>query len=154
MKHLIALIGTVLLLCSCAKAPLLPEKASTVEKLPEELTIKLDPTVSYHYKGNSWTGWNKFWFASAIAGSTADALTTINALDDGKCSEGNPLLGSNPSSGAVILFKAGAVGLSYWITEYAMKDSPSQVQARNWLYGILTVTGFGAAAWNSAQDCE
>lgn len=153
VKSLI-LIGFFLLLSACSKTYIPPENPTSVDKLGEELTVKLDPMQSYTYKESTWTGWNKFWFTSAIGGQAADAITTVNALDGGKCSEGNPILGSNPSTGAVVLLKTGIFGLSYYITEYLYKDKPSQVQARNWIYGVLTVTGFGAAAWNTSQDCE
>lgn len=103
---------------------------------------------------SAFTGWNKFWAGSALIGQTGDTVSTINALDSGKCSEGNPLMGSNPSTGAIVAFKLLVGGTVIWIAEYALKRHPKQQFYRNWLYGTLAVAGVGATVWNSSLDCN
>ena len=101
---------------------------------------------------DSWTGWNKFWLSAAVGGQVADTVSTVKALDRG-CKEGNPLFGEDPSTGAIVAFKVGALGLAYVVTVYWLPVESRQ-SARNWIYGALGVTGFAAAGWNSAQDCR
>lgn len=100
----------------------------------------------------SWTGWNKFWLSAAVGGQVADTVSTVKALDRG-CREANPLFGSNPSTGTIVVVKIGALALAYATTEYWVPEASRQ-SARNWVYGALGVTGFAAAGWNSAQDCR
>jgi hypothetical protein len=115
-----------------------------------------DPLTPYHADDegqSSWTGWNKFWFASAIGGQVGDVVSTNAAINRG-CQEGNPLFGADPETGTIVLAKAGLLGLSYWVTEYLYADSPDQIKLRNWIYGAQAVTGFAATGWNAAQDCR
>jgi hypothetical protein len=114
----------------------------------------VDPLTAYHAEDNSnWTGFNKFWFASAIGGQTADIISTKNATNRG-CSESNPIYGDDPSAGIMILVKAGIIGISLAATEYWLDGDPNQQTTRNWVYGVLAISGFGAAAWNYSQNCE
>ena len=48
---------------------------------------------------------------------------------------------------------AGVLALAYATTEYWV-PAESRQSARNWIYGALGLTGFAAAGWNSAQDCQ
>lgn len=114
----------------------------------------VDPMTSYSSKDDSdWTGWNKFWFASAIGAHSLDIVSTRHGLDRG-CREGNPLLGGGHSFGVLVLAKVGMLGIGHWLTEYVYKGDPNQQEYRNWLYGGMTVLGAGAASWNSSQDCN
>ena len=126
----------------------------TVSEWAETLEGKPEPPQAFHTTDNGWTGWNKFWFASAIGGQAADVVSTEHALDSGDCSEANPILGDDPSTGAVVALKVAIVGAAVWFTEYALDGHDSQQRARNWVYGSLAAFGFGAAAWNSSQDCQ
>ena len=151
IKIIVAIIATLLI--SCAHTPIDP-----VEQVPIGVMFESqqpDPLQSYHTKSSSsWTGWNKFWFGSAIVGQGSDAYTTINALDSGGCKEVNPILGEDPSSGSIILIKIAATGACVLIAEYILDGHPKQQEYRNWAYGALAVIGGGAAIWNSSQKCD
>ena len=140
---------------------------SCTKKLPDTVTIEQpfeqwleqshtppDPLQSYGFKeSGEWTGWNKFWLASAIGGQAFDAAATVDGLNRG-CSEGNPLYGSNPSAGVIVVVKAAVIGFTYWTTEYLLADSQKQQDYRNYLYGALTIFGAGAGLYNTTLDCN
>lgn len=102
---------------------------------------------------SDWSGWNKFWFASAVGGQAADVISTQSAINRG-CIEANPLYGDHPSTGTMILVKAALLGIGYTTTEYWLADHPAQQDFRNWVYGAFTLIGFGAAGLNSGQGCN
>ena len=128
------------------------ERAPT-ETFEEEFSRPHSPQIAYSARSDgSWTGWNKFWLSAAVGGQVADTVSTVKALDRG-CKEANPLFGSAPSTGTIVAFKVGALGLAYLATEYWLPEESRQ-SGRNWIYGALGVAGFAAAGWNSAQDCR
>jgi hypothetical protein len=55
-----------------------------------------------------------------------DAVQTIVCTQSGKCREANPLLGSRPSIGKVILFKAGIGLLNFVVLEHTFKSNPEK----------------------------
>lgn len=55
-----------------------------------------------------------------------DGVQTIACTQSGKCNEGNPLLGSKPSVGKTILFKAGIGVLNYVVLEHTFKANPEK----------------------------
>lgn len=150
----------VLLLCSltvqsCSRVStnkLLVDRAHA-ETFAEEFSRPHKAQIAYSARSDgSWTNWNKFWLSAAVGGQVADTVSTARALDRG-CKEANPLFGSNPSTGTIVAFKIGALGLAYLVTEYWLPEESRQ-SARNWVYGALGAAGFAAAGWNSAQDCR
>lgn len=148
------MLALALVLGGCAPMPgnhdLQPGHAET---FAAELSRPHPAQIAYTARSaDSWTGWNKFWLAAAVGGQVADTASTVQALDRG-CQEGNPLFGEDPSTGAIVAIKVGALGLAYAVTEYWLPVESRQ-SARNWIYGALGVTGFAAAGWNSAQECR
>ena len=128
------------------------ERAPT-ETFEEEFSRPHKAQIAYSARSDdSWTGWNKFWFGAAVGGQLADTASTARALDRG-CKEANPLFGSDPSTGTIVLVKVGVLALAYATTEYLVPEDSRQ-SSRNWIYGALGVTGLAAGAWNSAQDCR
>ena len=127
---------------------------SHAESFEEEFSRPHSPQIACSARSgdDSWTGWNKFWLSAAVGGQVADTVSTVKALDRG-CKEGNPLFGEDPSTGAIVAVKAGVLALAYATTEYWV-PAESRQSARNWIYGALGLTGFAAAGWNSAQDCQ
>lgn len=127
------------------------------ETFDEEMSktyTPVDPMTSYSTTTESnWTGWNKFWFTSAIVGQTTDVVSTQQALNRG-CVEANPIFGEDPNMGLVILAKAAILGGIYYVTEYMIVGEEDQQDARNWGYGTAALVGFAAGGWNSAQDCN
>jgi len=162
LAWLIMVLGAVLfaLITGCAKEstvtvqPLVVTEQSFDEWIAQDFK-PVDPMTSYSSKDSSgdWTAWNKFWFAFAVGGQTADIISTRTAISRG-CAEGNPLYGKDPSTGSLLLVKAGTLGLAYLITEYLLDEQPLQQTYRNWLYGFMAVSGFGVAGWNASLDCR
>ena len=161
-----ALAFLVLMLMGCAKQPtrvtvqpLEVVNGQTVDEWIEEIEQnppRRDPLQPYGFREDrsTWTGWNKFWLAAGIGGQAADAATTIDALNGGRCREVNPLLGDDPDNGLVIGAKLAAIGAGIAIAEYWLAGSDRQQQYRNWIYGTMAVTGMAAGMWNAGQDCH
>lgn len=113
-------------------------------------------TTSYHWTDtNDWTRWNKFWFAGAVVGQGADVMSTAHQLNQGGCHEANPLFGKDPSTGLLLLGKVIGIGAAYLFTEWYMDGMGEDQQlARNYAYGLLTITGVGLGAYNMSIDCS
>ncbi len=111
------------------------------------IALALTGCASLRPNAGEWTDQERIAFGLNIAAHTADAATTIDGLG-GSCVELNPLLGSNPSAGSVIVMKALVLGL-----QYAIYNSPDMGENTH-VYGYIAaaITG-GAAIWNSQQDC-
>lgn len=120
--------------------------------LEEEFTPEPPQSVGFKEESN-WTTWNKVTLASAIGSQAADVASTQAALGRG-CSEANPIFGEDPSTGSMVLIKVALVGVSLSVTEYFYAGHEDQQELRNWVFGSLAVAGFGAAGWNSSQDCN
>ena len=116
------------------------------------------PTTGYGFKEESnWTGWNKFWFGSSIAlfgvGDTASTIYQLKG-EDSQCSEGNPVFGSDPNSGVLILSKVAMFGLMWWVGEYLNYESDEDQQlARNIMYGSSAILGGVVTTHNMSLDC-
>lgn len=134
-----------------------PAIALPYQSFDEEMAIEYrppDPLTAYRSKSESnWTGWNKFWFASAIGGQASDIASTSAAVNRG-CSEANPLYGSDLNMGVMVLVKTALLGITYWTTEYLYDGDPGQQALRNWMYGVWAISGFAAAGWNMSQGCN
>jgi hypothetical protein len=119
-----------------------------------EEEFRPDPPQSVGFKEESnWTTWNKVTLGAAIGGQAADIASTQSALNRG-CTEANPVFGDDPSTGKMILVKSIVLGATLGITEYMYAGHEDQQEIRNWMFGTLAVVGFGAAGWNSSQDCN
>ena len=153
MRRLTALM-LLLALPACSPISVHPGIDRThAETFEEEFSRPHAAQIAYTAQSDdSWTGWNKFWFAAAVGGQLADTVSTDRGLDRG-CKEMNPLFGEDPSTGVIVAAKLGVLALAYATTEYWV-PAESRQSARNWVYSALGVTGFAAAAWNSAQDCR
>ena len=81
------------------------------------------------------------WFALAVAGQTADVLSTEYVLDHG-FEEGNPVFGKDAGIEKIILGKAAIFGLVY----YAGELCP---EYRKRFYKMLSFFGAGAAGINT-----
>ena len=64
------------------------------------------------------------WEAAYLTLSAIDAAQTCDALSRGVGSEGNPLLGKNPSCGKVVAFKAIMGGLHYLLFDHIRDRDP------------------------------
>lgn len=98
-----------------------------------------------------WTDTNKLWFAAAVAGQAADVWSTEDGLDRG-CTEANPIYGSSPPVGSMLLIKGAVLSAQYAVIEYLVEPE-SRESARNWVYGTTAVLGFGIALRNSNVGC-
>lgn len=158
MRWLTALLLLLLALPACSPMPGKVDPRPGTDSAPtetfeEEFSRPHKAQIAYTAQSDdSWTGWNKFWFAAAVGGQLADIVSTDRGLDRG-CKEVNPLFGSDPSTGTIVAAKLGVLALAYATTEYWVPVESRQ-SSRNWVYGALGLTGFAAGAWNSAQDCR
>ncbi len=153
---LIVLVLLVLSACSPLPGKVDPRPgidSAPTETFEEEFSRPHKAQIEYTAQSDdSWTGWNKFWFAAAVGGQIADTVSTDRGLDRG-CKEMNPLFGEDPSTGVIVAAKLGVLALAFATTEYWVPEESRQ-SARNWVYSALGVTGFAAAAWNSSLDCQ
>ncbi len=85
--------------------------------------------------------------ATAIGGQILDGGSTLQKLDDG-CVEANPLLGSYPDEGVILVTKL-AVSLVIWQTSNFLTDRTSR---KMWLTG-MTFLGVAAGVHNWNTKC-
>lgn len=64
------------------------------------------------------------WEIGYLALSAIDTAQTISCLDRGKCQEGNPLFGKNPSSTKLVAAKVIGGALHYALFEYMNNRDP------------------------------
>ena len=83
-----------------------------------------------------------------IAGQAWDGASTIDGLNRG-CTEGNPLIGSDPSDGTIIAVKVLVAGGLLWIANLTDDHTIRKV-----VLGIGMITGVGAGAYNSTLECK
>jgi hypothetical protein len=83
-----------------------------------------------------------------IAGQAWDGASTINGLNRG-CTEGNPLIGENPSDATIIGVKVLVAGGLLWIA-----NATDDHLIRKVVLGIGMITGAGAGLYNSTLDCH
>jgi len=139
----ILLIG---LMGSCAQS------AFAENALMEEFngnTYSPEPPQKISYVDTSWTPWNIGMFSFCIMGHSLDVMSTQHALDNG-AEEMNPIYGSDPSMGRMIITKVIYMGLVYYITEYYLVPAYG-TNARNWSYGASGVLSAGISVWNYNQ---
>ena len=147
----IALLLIALLVGGCAQRNTI--NVHDLEVIPEGTTYLewINGQESQPVIASEWTAANRGWLAADITGQLADLATTAIAIDDG-CEEANPIMGDG-DIGAMALIKVASFGLRYWLAEYGFAGNPNQSTYRNWIYGAGAVAGWGAAAWNTCQDC-
>jgi len=98
---------------------------------------------------DEWTDQERVAFGLSTTAHIADLGTTMSALDGGRCSEANPLLGGAPSDATLIAVKALAIGL-----EYAYYNSPaSRGEHSHWLGYVSAAVVGSIVVWNLNQDC-
>jgi len=67
--------------------------------------------------------WKKWEVAFQVA-NAADFAGTAYCLSVDRCTEGNPLYGSNPSTAKLLAIKAGTGALHYWLVSEIAKTDP------------------------------
>ena len=112
-----------------------PACAQEVGPLPA--VVEANPVPARH-KDERWKGWRK----AMLVAHAADFASTEICLRRGTCSEGNPIIGRNPSTVKLAGFKLATAALNYaLITEVAKRDPKA---AR--IFGIVSVGVFGGVA--------
>lgn len=86
---------------------------------------------------------DKALLATAIGAQMADYWTTHEVLDDGGY-ETNPLIGSHPSDGKLMAFKAVGIGLTCWLAKVL------KPKARKWVLGGLSAF-YGGVVMNNMR---
>ena len=153
--RIIAIIALLIALCSCTKKNTISIGELQETDVPFSEWIKQDflpdPPHSVGFKSpDEWTHWNRFWFASAIAATGFDLVSTNSALDGG-CVEANPMLGDN--MGSISAISIGTLAAVYLLVEYAMPEEQRQT-CRNWIYAAATVAHGFAGVHNINVRCE
>jgi len=111
--------------------------------------VMLSGCASMRPNADEWTDQERVAFGLSTTAHLADMGTTMAALDGGRCSEANPIYGSNPSDETLIAVKALAIGL-----EYAYYNSPASSGPNSHWIGYVTAALIGSAVvWNLNQDC-
>ncbi len=107
------------------------------------------PTTTYGFKEVPFSTSNKGWFLAYIAANALDIWSTQYALDNG-CTEGNPLYGSDPSAGEMILIKTIVATIMYVSVEY-LSSSETLVRNRDLVYGTGAIMLTGISLYNVSQ---
>lgn len=92
-------------------------------------------------------GASKWALGASLLGDAADAASTVYARNRGAV-EKNPLLGSHPSTGKVLAFKAGTGALKALLTHALGKKHP---KAANILGGVNGAVNGAVAVHNVVQ---
>jgi len=87
---------------------------------------------------------DKALLVTAIGLQVADGVLTDSILDDGG-TEYNPLIGEDPSTEKLILFKLAGIGITYWL---ATELPPT---SRKWTLGVLSLF-YGGVVWHNAEE--
>jgi len=148
MRILSIILFIVIALGGCAKSPY-PYVADEV--------MQPDGTTTIHIRDlevvdTSWTKWNLFWATAAVTGAALDVHSTVGALNRG-CHEENPIYGSDPSTGVLVLGKLLGLGIVYAVTEYVVAPEDRQ-ELRNYGYAPLALLNVGVAAHNYGLNCD
>ena len=147
----IVLLSVLCVTSGCGKVYLEPAESVPVGKMFKAQNP--EPPQAYHAESQSeWTGWNRFWAGSALLSQTTDAVIAIDGLGN-DCHGAGGMITKNGGSGEVVVLKLAGAGLAVWVAEWFYAGDPQQQQARNWIYGILAVSGAGTAVWNYQQEC-
>lgn len=109
--------------------------------------VILSGCASLRPNPDEWTDKERLAFSLSTAAHLADLGTTMAALDSGRCTELNPLLGSNPSNGSLIAVKALAIGL-----EYAFYNSEASRGPHSHWLGFVTATIIGGVTIHNLQQ--
>jgi hypothetical protein len=104
-------------------------------------------------RSDEWSKQERIAFTLSIVAHAADLYTSLNSNHDPSrgpyCRETNPLLGDNPSVGALVGVKLIAIGLEYWIYSNPRFNSHNT----HW-YGYASAAIHGYAAYSNTQnDC-
>lgn len=112
------------------------------------LVFALTGCASMQPTPDEWTGNERLAFGLSVAAHSLDAGTTM-AADWDRCSEANPIIGSEPSDAAIIALKFAAVGFGYWLHNSPKIDD---VAAARYSFASAVIIG-AIGIRNSRQDC-
>jgi hypothetical protein len=104
-------------------------------------------------RSDNWTRQERIAFTLSVVAHAADLYTSLNSNHDPSkgpyCRETNPLLGDNPSPGALVAAKLVAIGIEYWVYSSPRIDSR---YTHFWGYTSFVIHGYAAYS-NSRNDC-
>lgn len=110
--------------------------------------VILSGCASMRPNPDEWTDRERLAYGLSVAAHAADAGTTI-AADWDKCSERNPILGSQPSDASIVAFKFAVLGFGYWLHNSPKIDD---VAAARYSFASAVIIG-AIGIRNSRQDC-
>ena len=73
-------------------------------------------------KWDDWSDKDKYLFKALVLGTTVDYMQTKEMLKKPGYGEGNPFLGSHPSSDRLLAQKTVSIGLVYWAVDNAANN--------------------------------
>lgn len=99
------------------------------------------------FERSEWTKQERIAFGLSLAAHLLDLGSSL--ASDERCVEKNPLLGTNPSNGALIGTKAIAIGFEYWLY-----NSPRISSKNTHWFGYTSAIIHGAVGLSNLQnDC-
>jgi len=110
------------------------------------LALALTGCAALRPNADEWTDKERLAFGASIVGHSVDLASTMQA--DERCVEKNPLLGSDPSNGALIGVKVLALAL-----EYVFYNSPGMGENTHWFGFTSGVVFASVGVHNYRLDC-
>lgn len=103
----------------------------------------IEQSVDGMFRG-SWDKREKWAWSASTVMHLADLATSLNSGEG--CEESNPILGKDPSAGALIGLKVAAIGFEYWLQ--------SRPYENTWVFSAASAVIHGAVAVSNTQnDC-
>lgn len=109
--------------------------------------VDIQDQLSIAFKNSEWTANEKRAFILSIIGHTLDLISSLKS--DERCVERNPILGTNPSDGALIGMKLLAIGFEYWLyNNHSFRSQPTHYYG----YTSALIHGYAGIS-NFKNDC-
>lgn len=154
MFKFISIITLVIALTACSSSPKKDVAYPTEVVYSEEVVQPVQKyskddvsdAIGLSFNNSEWTKEEKIAFTLSVAAHMADLGTSL--ASDERCVESTPLLGKNPSNGALIGVKILAIGFEYWLY-----NTPRFSNGTHW-WGFTSAIIHGTTAYqNSRNDC-
>lgn len=132
------------------RPPNIINDTSTEQIVPQTIKsneVDVERELSIAFKNSEWTVNEKRAFILSIIGHTLDLISSLKS--DERCVERNPILGTNPSDGALIGMKLLAISFEYWLyNNHSFRSQPTHYYG----YTSALIHGYAGIS-NFKNDC-